>query len=98
MGSPPAAIAFLTLYAVATGLIAVGRATLPLWLFGAATYGSASGRLMLAQNIAFGLAPVVFAAALDTGLRTALALALVSGLASLAAMILVARIARQTPA
>jgi predicted MFS family arabinose efflux permease len=98
MGSPPAAIAFLTLYAVATGLIAVGRATLPLWLFGAATYGSASGRLMLAQNIAFGLAPVVFAAALDAGLRTALALALVSGLASLAAMVVVARVARQTAA
>lgn len=98
MGSPPAAIAFLTLYAIATGLISVGRATLPLWLFGAATYGTASGRLMLAQNIAFGLAPVVFAAALDAGLRTALALALLSGLASLAAMAVVARVARQSTA
>jgi predicted MFS family arabinose efflux permease len=93
-GWPPATVAFLVLYAVATGLISVGRATLPLWLFGAAIYGSASGRLMLAQNIAFGLAPVVFAAALDAGLRVALTLAVFSGLASLAAMVLVARVAR----
>lgn len=90
-GSAALTVTFLVAYAIATGLIAVARATLPLWLFGSAVYGAASGRLMLAQNIAFGIAPVVFAAAMDEGLPVAILLALASAGVACAAMFAVAR-------
>lgn len=87
--APLFAVLFIVAYAVASGLIAVSRVTLPLWLFGAAVYGTASGRLMLAQNVAFGIAPVVFAAVMEHGFGYAVGLALLSGLGSLAAIVTV---------
>lgn len=61
------AIAFIGLYAFASGSLAVTRATIPLWAFGSGQYGSHAGRLAFFQNCAYGVAPVVFAFALDRG-------------------------------
>lgn len=86
-GSTALAVTFLAFYAVATGLIAVARATLPLWLFGPAVYGATSGRLMFAQNVAFGIAPLMFSAALENGLQAAALLAFAIGVLAWGAML-----------
>lgn len=56
------AIVFIVLYSVGTGLLGVTRATLPLWAFGSAAYGTYGGRMAPVQNFAFAAAPLVFAA------------------------------------
>lgn len=89
------AIAFIGLYAFASGSLAVTRATIPLWAFGSGQYGRHAGRLAFFQNCAYGVAPVIFAFALDRGgpkaaLLVGMAAAAVA-LAALAAIILKAR-------
>ena len=49
------AIAFVGLYAFASGSLSVTRATVPLWAFGAGQYGRHAGRLAFFQNCAFGV-------------------------------------------
>ena len=61
------AVAFVGLYAFASGSLSVTRATVPLWAFGSSQYGRQAGRLAFFQNCAFGVAPVIFAFALDRG-------------------------------
>ncbi len=61
------AVAFVGLYAFASGSLSVTRATVPLWAFGSGQYGRHAGRLAFFQNCAFGVAPVIFAFALDRG-------------------------------
>ena len=61
------AAAFVALYAFASGSLSVTRATVPLWAFGSGQYGRNAGRLAFFQNCAFGVAPVIFAFALDRG-------------------------------
>jgi hypothetical protein len=43
----------------------VSRATLPLWVFGSAAYGTFAGRIAFGQNVANATAPVVLAYVLD---------------------------------
>lgn len=89
------AIAFIGLYAFASGSLAVTRATIPLWAFGSGQYGSHAGRLAFFQNCAYGIAPVIFAFALDRGgPKMAIGVAMVAAaiaLASLAVVIIKAR-------
>lgn len=89
------AIAFIGLYAFASGSLAVTRATIPLWAFGSGQYGRHAGRLAFFQNCAYGVAPVIFAFALDRGgpkaaILVAMAAAAVA-LGSLAIVIVKAR-------
>jgi hypothetical protein len=49
---------------------------------------------MFAQNIAFGVAPVVYAALMDIDMRWVILLATVSGTGALVAMLAVARAVR----
>lgn len=65
LGSSTAAIVFVALYSFGNGLFAVSRATLPLWVFGSATYGTFAGRIAFGQNVANAVAPVVLAYVLD---------------------------------
>ena len=65
MGTAGAAIVFIALYSFGTGLFAVSRATLPLWVFGSAAYGTFAGRIAFGQNVANATAPVVLAYVLD---------------------------------
>jgi len=87
----PAAIAFVALYGLTSGALAVARATMPLDLFPAAAYARASSFLAMPLNVSFACAPPLFAAILagpgsDAALwvATALSLAALSALALLA--------------
>lgn len=61
----PGAVAFILLYSIGTGLLGVTRATLPLWAFGSAAYGTYAGRIAPVQNFSFAAAPLVFAAVVE---------------------------------
>ncbi len=58
----PASIAFAVLMGFGHGLFAIARNTLPLVLFGHRHYGTYMGWLNVPQNMAYALAPLVFAA------------------------------------
>ncbi len=64
-GTAAAAVAFIALYSFGTGLFAVSRATLPLWVFGSAAYGTFAGKIAFGQNVANAVAPVVLAYVVD---------------------------------
>jgi MFS family permease len=51
----------MALYGFATGMIAAGRATLPLELFGSGGYAGTLGKLSLWLNLMFAASPVLFA-------------------------------------
>lgn len=90
------AVAFIGLYAFASGSLAVTRATIPLWAFGSSQYGRQAGRLAFFQNCAFGLAPVLFAFALDRGgPHAALGLGMVASGVAILALVMVIKKARR---
>lgn len=60
-----AAGSFIVLLNVALGVISVARATLPLSLFGRRGFAVMLGRLTVPQNIAFAVAPLLFAALIE---------------------------------
>ncbi|MFK4259878.1 MFS transporter [Agrobacterium tumefaciens] len=60
------AMAFATLYGLASGITAVTRATLPLEIFPSDTYARASAQLSVPLNLAFAAAPPVFAAVMTS--------------------------------
>ncbi|MBB5753412.1 MFS transporter [Prosthecomicrobium pneumaticum] len=80
----PAAIGFVTLYGLTSGVLAVARSTMPLDLFPAEAYARASSMLALPLNLSFACAPPLFAAILSQGGSDA-ALLIATGL-SLAAL------------
>lgn len=89
------ALCCVVAYGIANGLKAVQRATLPLALFGRAQFGTYMGRLALPQGIVSASAPPILAAALGFyGTTGALWLIFAAAALSLAAMILLARLAR----
>lgn len=95
----PAAIAFVAVYGLASGALAVARSTMPLDLFPAAAYARASSMLALPLNLSFACAPPLFAAIL-AGPGSDVALWVATGL-SLGALVslslLVLRHRRRTP-
>lgn len=90
---------FILVWSGANGILAILRVTLPLYLFGAAAYGSLMGRMSLPQNLAFAVAPAIFAMVIGRmGPQAALWLAIVASLMALVAAAVLARIARpRTP-
>lgn len=88
----PAAIAFIAVYGLSSGVLAVARSTMPLDLFPPAAYARASSMLALPLNLSFACAPPLFAAILagpgsDAALWVAAGLSL-SALLSLALLVL----------
>lgn len=68
-------------YGFAAGLIAAGRATLPLELFGSGGFAAMLGRLSLFLNLMFAVSPLLFAVVYDAlGSAVALTLALILSL------------------
>lgn len=59
------AVVFVLMFNAAMGVIAVARATLPLVLFGRQGFGTMLGRLTVPQNLAFAMAPLLFAWLID---------------------------------
>lgn len=79
-------------YGLGHGLFAIARNMLPLRLFGLKDFTIVMGHLGLPQNLANGLAPVVFAAVLSRyGANGAVWIAVVCAIASLASTLLLAR-------
>ncbi len=99
LGSPIAALVFIVAYGFSTGLLALVRATLPLHVFGSASYGTYAGRFAFVQNVAYAFAPVVFAAVIDDfGVRGGVWLGLACATAALAFFALVRMQLRRNPA
>lgn len=98
----PAAIAFVAVYGLASGVLAVARSTMPLDLFPPAAYARASSMLALPLNLSFACAPPLFAAILagpgsDAALWVATGLSLCA-LVSLALLVLRHRRSTALPA
>lgn len=76
-----ALVAGTAIYGFAAGLIAAGRATLPLELFGSGGYAAMLGRLSLFLNLMFAISPLLFAIVYDAlGSLAALTLGLILSL------------------
>jgi predicted MFS family arabinose efflux permease len=94
-----ALITFMVLYGFGSGVVAVGRALLPLTLFSARDFGMQSARLTLPQNLATAASPVVFTAILDRlGSQYLLILSAVLTLAALTFLVLLARLVKSANA
>ncbi len=93
-GSSTFAIAFVTLFSAAMGVIAVARATLPLALFGRNGFGAMLGRLTVPQNLTFAAAPLLFAFLVERlgASGTLVVSAMIQSLALLAMIVLVRRL------
>jgi predicted MFS family arabinose efflux permease len=88
-------VIFMLLCGFGSGVMAVARALLPLALFSPQDYGLHSSRLLLPQNLANAVAPVVFTAILDrTSAVSALAAAAVLVTLSLGSVIMLAMLVR----
>lgn len=84
----PAALAFVAVYGLAGGALAVARATMPLQFFPGAAYAHASAHLAGPLNLAFAAAPPAFAAILTAaGGEVALAVAFAISLIGFAALV-----------
>jgi MFS family permease len=89
----------MVLYGFGSGVVAVGRALLPLTLFSARDFGMQSARLTLPQNLATAASPVVFTAILDRlGSQYLLILSAVLTLAALTFVVLLTRLVKSANA
>ncbi|MCD2184322.1 MFS transporter [Rhizobium sp. GN54] len=80
-------VAFLVLYGLSSGAMAVSRATMPLVFFEGADYATAIARAGLPLNLAFAAAPPLFSFMIDGfGSRAALLVALALSLGTLACL------------
>lgn len=86
-GSFILAAIFVLLYGLASGLLSVVRATLPLTIFPAKAYAHAAVRLAMPMNLAFAAAPPVFARILEQqSANSALVLSIILSAAALACL------------
>lgn len=90
------AMAFATLYGMATGATAVARATLPLQIFPAGAYARASARLAVPLNLSFATAPPVFTAIMtSSGPHAALWLAFALSILAFVALLSLMQLQRR---
>ncbi|KKB12825.1 transporter [Devosia geojensis] len=83
----PAALAFVVVYGLAGGMLAVARATIPLHFFPPGAYARASAQLAGPLNLAFAAAPPAFAAILASlGAEAALTIAFAMSLVGFGAL------------
>lgn len=84
--------AFILIYGLGSGALAVARATIPLAFYDKAAYAEAVAHISLPLNLISALAPPLLAALLTrSGANTVLALAALCSLAALALLLLLAR-------
>ncbi|HYC63460.1 MAG TPA: MFS transporter, partial [Reyranellaceae bacterium] len=89
----PFAVLCIAAYAVANGMKAVLRATLPLALFGRGQFGTYMGRLALPQGIVSAVAPMVLAGIMTRfGAMGAFWAVFIAALGAMVAMLLLARL------
>lgn len=94
--SASVATGLIVLSSAAMGVISVARATLPLALFGRRGFGAMLGRLTVPPNLTFAAAPLLFALMVERigPFGTLLLSAAVQGVAFVAMLLLVRRLAR----
>jgi Major Facilitator Superfamily len=93
-----AALLFITIFSFGTGLMTVARATLALVLLGSQGYAVILGRLTLPTQVIYAFSPLIFSLLIDgMGTRGVLAVALVASLMSLAALLMLSRLASGRP-
>ncbi|SDR47412.1 Predicted arabinose efflux permease, MFS family [Rhizobiales bacterium GAS113] len=93
-GGPPPLI-FMMVYGVASGSMSLARVMIPLSLFGSRSYGRTSGLLAAFQNVAYALAPLVYAALFArAGTAAALWLSFGAGFVTLIGMIVLFKMRR----
>ena len=94
--SVPAAVVFMMLFGVATGLNSIVQGTLTLLLFGSVGYGARLGRLTAVRLVFAAVAPFGFSLmSAQFGVRPALVTLVLFGLGSLTASILIVSLLRQ---
>ena len=80
-------LAFMLVYGLGSGSMALARVMIPLTLFGSRSYGRASGVLAAFQNVAFASAPLVYAVMFErAGTSAVLWLSLAAGMVALIGM------------
>ncbi|CAN7582142.1 MFS transporter [Bosea sp. LjRoot9] len=96
-GSVTTAVTFVVCFSAAMGVISVARATLPLALFGRQGFGAMLGKLAVPQNIAFAVAPLLFAVMIESmGNRATLVASAAIQLVGFLAMLRLVRLLRGT--
>ncbi|AOO83648.1 MFS transporter [Bosea vaviloviae] len=94
-GSVMTAVSFVICFSAAMGVISVARATLPLALFGRQGFGAMLGKLAVPQNIAFAVAPLLFAVMIESmGNRATLVASAAIQLVGFLAMLRLVRLLR----
>jgi predicted MFS family arabinose efflux permease len=94
-GSVMTAVTFVVCFSAAMGVISVARATLPLALFGRQGFGAMLGKLAVPQNIAFAVAPLLFAVMIESmGNRATLVASAAIQLVGFLAMLWLVRLLR----
>lgn len=89
-------VAFILVYGLASGVMGVVRATLPLTIFPPKAYAKASARLGLPLNLAFAAAPPLFALILGRyGTNTALIVSLLLSTIALVCLLMLARLVQR---
>jgi len=91
------AIAFIIAYGLASGAMAVARATMPLSFFSGRDYARASAKLALPLNLAFAAAPPVFGWLLSKSAELALSVAFLLSLVALSALLALVVSRRERP-
>jgi MFS family permease len=91
----PAAIAFVLLHGGGNGILTIARGTLPLALFGPAGYGGRTGWLAVPARFAAAAAPVLFGLLLERFGVGAMWFTAGLSLVAMAALAILARIARE---
>jgi predicted MFS family arabinose efflux permease len=95
-GASWSAYAFVVIYGLASGIMSVARATLPLELFDPRSYGARMAQLALPMNLAFAASVPAFVLAIEAGgVRNAALLGLGCALLAFAAMCLLSRAHRR---
>ncbi len=90
------AVTFILVFGFGAGLMTVARATMPLVLLGAIGYATTMGRLSLPTQLVFAVAPLFFGLVIDRlGVASALVIAVAASVASLLALLGLARLIRQ---
>jgi MFS family permease len=91
----PAALLFIVLFSFGTGLMTVARATLALVLLGSQGYATTLGRMTLPTQIVYAVSPMLFSLMIERlGTSGVIVVALAASVLSLAALILLARLAK----
>jgi MFS family permease len=93
----PGAVALAVCVGLGSGINSIAQGSLPLWLFGSASYGAITGRMAAARLAAAAMAPFVFSSLMESfGVKVALMANACLGAVGVAAFVAVVSATRRT--